>query len=46
MSQILVIDDRADIRMSLSILLEDHHYQIVEAESPQIAQTKLKKEIL
>ena len=44
MSQILVIDDRADIRMSLSILLEDHHYQIVEAESPQIAQTKLKKE--
>ncbi|MDG1752212.1 MAG: sigma-54 dependent transcriptional regulator [Thalassotalea sp.] len=44
MSHILVVDDRADIRMSLSILLEDHHYQIIEAETPQVAQIKLKQE--
>lgn len=44
MEHILVVDDRADIRLSLSILLEDHHYQIVEAENPQVAQIKLKEE--
>lgn len=44
MEHILVVDDRADIRMSLSILLEDNHYQTVEAENPQVAQIKLKEE--
>ena len=44
MEHILVVDDRADIRMSLSILLEDHHYQTNEAENPQVAQIKLKEE--
>lgn len=39
---ILVIDDRPDIRLSLVVLLEDHHYTVIEADNPQIAQTKLK----
>ena len=39
---ILVIDDRPDIRLSLAVLLEDHHYTAIEADNPQIAQTKLK----
>ena len=39
---ILVIDDRPDIRLSLAVLLEDHHYTVIEADNPQIAQTKLK----
>ena len=39
---ILVIDDRPDIRLSLVVLLEDHHYTVIEAYNPQIAQTKLK----
>jgi len=39
---ILVIDDRPDIRLSLAILLEDHHYTVIEADNPQIAQVKLK----
>ncbi|NQZ20665.1 MAG: sigma-54-dependent Fis family transcriptional regulator [Colwellia sp.] len=42
MSCILVIDDRPDIRLSLAILLEDHHYSVIEADNPQIAQVKLK----
>jgi len=44
MSHILVVDDRADIRMSLSILLEDHNYKVIEAETPQVAQIKLKQD--
>jgi len=42
MSCILVIDDRPDIRLSLAVLLEDHHYTVIEADNPQIAQVKLK----
>jgi len=42
MSCILVIDDRPDIRLSLAVLLEDHHHTVIEAENPQIAQMKLK----
>jgi DNA-binding NtrC family response regulator len=42
MSCILVIDDRPDIRLSLALLLEDHHYTVIEADNPQIAQVKLK----
>lgn len=44
MTHILVVDNRADIRMSLSLLLESHHYQIVEADNPQTAQLKLKEQ--
>jgi DNA-binding NtrC family response regulator len=39
---ILVVDDRPDIRLSLAVLLEDHHYTVIEADNPQIAQVKLK----
>jgi DNA-binding NtrC family response regulator len=39
---ILVVDDRPDIRLSLAVLLEDHHYTVIEAANPQIAQVKLK----
>lgn len=42
MSQILVVDDRADIRLSIAILLEDNGHQIVEADSPQVAQLQIK----
>ena len=38
MVQVLVIDDRADIRLSLKMLLEDNGYQVVQAENPQKAQ--------
>ncbi len=40
---ILVIDDRSDIRLSLALLLEDHGYSVLEADNPQIAQVMLKK---
>ena len=43
MSQILIIDDRSDIRITLTMLLEDHNYEVVEADSPQIAQLMIKK---
>ena len=39
---ILVIDDRPDIRLSLAVLVEDHHYTGIEADNPQVAQVKLK----
>lgn len=44
MKQILVIDDRADIRLSLVILLEDHGFKVIEADNPQSAQVKIKQE--
>jgi len=43
MPQVLVIDDRADIRLSLVVLLEDNGFQVIEADNPQIAQVKLKE---
>jgi DNA-binding NtrC family response regulator len=39
---ILVIDDRIDIRLSLMLLLEDHGYSVLEADNPQVAQQMLK----
>lgn len=42
-TNILVVDDRADIRLSLVVLLEQHGYQVVEADSPQKAQIELKQ---
>ena len=44
MTNILVIDDRSDIRLSLVLLLEDQGYQVVEADNPQSAQLKLKQQ--
>ena len=41
--QILVVDDRADIRLSLVVFLEQHGYQVLEADSPQFAQVQLKE---
>jgi len=31
---ILVVDDKADVRLSASFLLNNHNYQVIEAESP------------
>lgn len=42
-SNILVIDDRSDICLSLALLLEDHGYTVFEADNPQVAQLLLKK---
>jgi DNA-binding NtrC family response regulator len=39
---ILVIDDRIDVRLSLLLLLEDHGYSVLEADNPQVAQQLLK----
>ena len=44
MANILVIDDRSDIRLSLALLLEDNEHEVLEADSPQIAQVILKQE--
>jgi len=38
---ILVVDDKADIRLSLRFLLSNHHYQVEEACSLQEANEKL-----
>ncbi|WP_286270827.1 sigma-54-dependent transcriptional regulator [Thalassotalea hakodatensis] len=43
MVEILVVDDRADIRLSLVVLLEQHGYSVREADSPQQAQVLLKE---
>lgn len=43
MVEILVVDDRADIRLSLVVLLEQHGYTVREADSPQQAQVVLKE---
>jgi len=40
-TNILVIDDRSDIRLSLALLLEDHGYTVIEADNPQVAQVLL-----
>ncbi len=41
MLKILVIDDRVDIRLSISMLLSDHGYQVMEADSIASAQLLL-----
>ena len=33
MPRVLVIDDQADVRAMISIVLRIHHFEIVEAES-------------
>jgi DNA-binding NtrC family response regulator len=42
-SCILVVDDRADIRLSASFVLEDNGYDVLEAESPYQAKALIKK---
>jgi DNA-binding NtrC family response regulator len=39
---ILVIEDSIEIRLSLSMLLTDNGYDVVEADNPQVAQMMLK----
>ncbi|GMM83871.1 sigma-54-dependent transcriptional regulator [Pseudoalteromonas sp. MTN2-4] len=42
-SQILIVEDRADIRLSLRFLLCNHGYDVFEAESPIAASSLLEK---
>lgn len=41
---ILIIEDRPDVRISATYLLEDNHYQVVEAESPELAKILVKQQ--
>lgn len=40
---VLVVDDRADVRMSARFVLEDNQYHILEAESPTMAKELIKQ---
>jgi DNA-binding NtrC family response regulator len=40
---VLVVDDRPDVRISARFVLEDNHYQVTEAESPAMAKELIKK---
>ena len=33
-STVLIIDDMIDVRLSANFLLSNHHYNVLEAESP------------
>jgi DNA-binding NtrC family response regulator len=39
---VLVVDDRPDVRISARFVLEDNHYQVTEAESPTMAKELIK----
>jgi DNA-binding NtrC family response regulator len=41
---ILVVDDKADVRLSLRFLLSNHKYEVLESSSLEEAQTLLKNE--
>ena len=41
---ILVVDDKADVRLSLRFLLSNHKYEVFESSSLQEARTLLKTE--
>lgn len=43
---ILVIDDKMDVRLSVQFLLSNHHYKVIEAESPEIALDIIKQQRL
>jgi len=43
-STILIVDDRPEIRLSASFVLEDNHYQVLEAQSPFQAQQIIKQQ--
>ena len=40
---ILVVDDRPDVRISARFVLEDNHYQVMEADSPAMAKGLIKQ---
>jgi DNA-binding NtrC family response regulator len=40
---VLVVDDRVDVRISARFVLEDNHYQVTEAESPAMAKELIKQ---
>jgi DNA-binding NtrC family response regulator len=40
---VLVVDDRPDVRISARFVLEDNHYQVTEAESPSMAKALIKQ---
>ncbi|GEA13051.1 sigma 54-interacting transcriptional regulator [Alteromonas sp. KUL49] len=40
---VLIIEDRPDVRIGATYLLEDNNYSVVEAESPELAKVLLKK---
>jgi DNA-binding NtrC family response regulator len=44
--KILIVDDQADVRLSASFLLENHGFQVVEANSPSAALEHLKAETI
>lgn len=39
---VLIVDDQPDVRMSANFLLSDYNYEVIEAESPQVALYLLK----
>jgi DNA-binding NtrC family response regulator len=41
---VLVVDDRADVRISARFVLEDNQYQVTEAESPTMAKELIKQQ--
>ncbi|KGJ97974.1 sigma-54-dependent transcriptional regulator [Thalassotalea sp. ND16A] len=43
---ILVVDDKADVRLSVSFLLSNHNYQVIEAESPIMAMAMLEQQAI
>lgn len=40
---VLIVDDRVDVRISARFVLEDNHYQVIEAESPTMAKELINK---
>ncbi|MFT4807238.1 MAG: DNA-binding NtrC family response regulator [Pseudohongiellaceae bacterium] len=40
---VLVVDDRPDVRISARFVLEDNQYQVTEAESPAMAKELIKQ---
>jgi DNA-binding NtrC family response regulator len=40
---VLVVDDRPDVRISVRFVLEDNQYQVTEAESPAMAEELIKQ---
>lgn len=40
---VLIVDDRQDVRISARFVLEDHHYHVMEAQSPVMAKELIKQ---
>lgn len=43
---ILIIDDKIDVRISARFVLEDNHYQVYEADHPNVAKALLKQQVI